>query len=509
MVQNDLKTKVSISDKELATLDTFAEQEILQETQLSELMTEEPSFVQRSAIYIISIGLSISFCLLYFGKVPVWVSAKGKIIPKGNSVPVQAIEGGVVKKVLGNVGDRLNKNDPLFVVDRSQSNSNLLSLQRKLTIQKKQLQDLIVNRSEVERIVVNPESFLSESKATSINNSNILELLNNLSSAWIEMTNVKLSNEQGYQEKKQQVLKEMTLAEKKIALLSAQKRNASRNLEKDRKILVGKKRRLEESRSLTREGYLSEIDLESEEERYRTAELLLEENQKQIEELQVEVSNEKLKLSELSIQLQSDTLDTSQQYELVKNKYSQSLNNLRQSLEDINTEIKNLETEIKNNKDKIKLTKSQIAYTSINMPLTGTLAELEVKNSGELVSAGQVVAVILPQDATLIVNAEVPNKDIGFIEEELDAEIKVDAYPFQQFGTISAKVLQVFPNVGSNDNFTITLELYRDFIEANDREIYLFPGLSVEVEIKTRKQRLFELLFSGQNNSQNAQSVQN
>lgn len=124
------------------------------------------------------------------------------------------------------------------------------------------------------------------------------------------------------------------------------------------------------------------------------------------------------------------------------------------------------------------------------------MGQLNVKNTGELVSSGTVVGVVIPQGTPLIINASVPNKDIGFIKEGSDARLKVDAYPYQQFGTLPARVRQIFPNVGDEENFTITLELLQDTIKAGRQTINLFPGLTVEAEVKTRKQRLFQLLLN-------------
>lgn len=96
----------------------------------------------------------------------------------------------------------------------------------------------------------------------------------------------------------------------------------------------------------------------------------------------------------------------------------------------------------------------------------------------------------------LITKAAIPNKDIGFVKVGMPARIKVDAYPFQQFGSVPARVQQIVPNIGNEDNFTITLELLQDFIIVDDHEIRLFPGLTVQAEIQTRNQRLFELLLN-------------
>jgi HlyD family secretion protein len=69
----------TVSDRDLATLDKFAEKKT-QTNQLSAVIVAEPSIVQRSLIYFICSTLFICLGLLYFAKVPTWVESKGKII---------------------------------------------------------------------------------------------------------------------------------------------------------------------------------------------------------------------------------------------------------------------------------------------------------------------------------------------------------------------------------------------------------------------------------------------
>lgn len=94
----------------------------------------------------------------------------------------------------------------------------------------------------------------------------------------------------------------------------------------------------------------------------------------------------------------------------------------------------------------------------------------------------------------LVVKATVLNKDIGFVKVGMAARIKVDTYPFGQFGSVPARVQQIVPD--DSDNFIMTLELLQDFIKADDHKIQLFSGLTVQAEVQTKNQRLFELLFN-------------
>jgi HlyD family secretion protein len=171
-------------------------------------------------------------------------------------------------------------------------------------------------------------------------------------------------------------------------------------------------------------------------------------------------------------------------------------------LDDLRADITKLEVEINNTRGELQLAESQLTHTTITMPVTGTVIRMEVKDPGTMVGTGGVVAGVVPDGAPLVIQATVPNKDIGFVRAGLPARIKVDAYPFQQFGTVPGQVLKVFPNVGSSEHFTVTLALLQGNIATGEHNIQFFPGLTVQAELLTRKQRLFNLLFSKQADGQ-------
>ncbi len=123
-----------------------------------------------------------------------------------------------------------------------------------------------------------------------------------------------------------------------------------------------------------------------------------------------------------------------------------------------------------------------------------------VSTRGKIIPEGKGIPVQVSKsnvvNTPLVVQAVVPNKDIGFIKVGMSAQIKVDAYPFQRFGSLPARVHEIFPSVGNDDNFTMTLELLQNSIQADEHEIQLFQGLTVQADVQTRNQRLFDLLFN-------------
>lgn len=62
---------------------------------------------------------------------------------------------------------------------------------------------------------------------------------------------------------------------------------------------------------------------------------------------------------------------------------------------------------------------------------------------GGVIEPGKPLLVIVPGDQTLEVEALVPNKAIGFIQEGQSVAIKIDSFPFTRYGLIHGRVTSV------------------------------------------------------------------
>jgi hemolysin D len=132
---------------------------------------------------------------------------------------------------------------------------------------------------------------------------------------------------------------------------------------------------------------------------------------------------------------------------------------------------------------------------TVTMPVAGTITELKVTRVGDIVPAGAAIATVIPADAQLFVEATVTNKDVGFLRPGVEARIKVDAFPFQQFGTARARVIKVLPAAGDNASFVVQLEMLDQKLRVNGTEYSLFSGLAVHADLITGRRRMLEVLM--------------
>ena len=126
--------------------------------------------------------------------------------------------------------------------------------------------------------------------------------------------------------------------------------------------------------------------------------------------------------------------------------------------------------------------------------------QLAIHTIGGVVTPAQELMKVVPQNATVEVEALVQNKDIGFISQGQTAEVKVDTFNFTKYGVIDAEVINITQDAVADENlgwvFQMRLKLDKNSVDVNEKPIKLSPGMSIMAEVKTGKRRLIEFFLS-------------
>lgn len=134
-------------------------------------------------------------------------------------------------------------------------------------------------------------------------------------------------------------------------------------------------------------------------------------------------------------------------------------------------------------------------------PIDGVVQQLAVHTVGGVVTPAQQLLVIAPDEDRLEIEAWVENKDIGFVSENQEAEIKVESFPFTRYGTLAGHVVSLskdavpLEKLGFFYGARVSLEESKIRVD-NGKEVPLTPGMNVSVEIKTGQRRVIEYFLS-------------
>lgn len=208
---------------------------------------------------------------------------------------------------------------------------------------------------------------------------------------------------------------------------------------------------------------------------------------KEIAELQLEQyrssgSERQIKAQELSVQQYTLEVNNAElQLSDIKTQYSLQVNS---NISDINSKI----DEINTNLEKYRLSKE---YQNIIAPVSGHVNSVGVNTLGETVTSAQQLVTIVPNNTPNEMICYVKNTDIADVELGMEAEVKLEAYPYNKYGTVKGTVKYISPSSFANEQlgsvYIVKLEL-----DSDNKNIRIISGLSGSVEIKTDKRTVMD-----------------
>lgn len=136
----------------------------------------------------------------------------------------------------------------------------------------------------------------------------------------------------------------------------------------------------------------------------------------------------------------------------------------------------------------------------LTSPVEGTVQQLAVHTVGGVVTPAQPLMIIVPRDNSLEIEAQIDNKDIGFVRPNQPAEVKIETFPYTRYGTIPATVTSVSRDAMNDEQrglvYSTRVRMAKPTINVDGAEVRLAPGMATSVEIKTGKRRVIEYFLS-------------
>jgi hemolysin D len=155
----------------------------------------------------------------------------------------------------------------------------------------------------------------------------------------------------------------------------------------------------------------------------------------------------------------------------------------------------------------------------LRAPIDGTVQQLAVHTIGGVVTPAEQLLTLVPNEASLIVEASVQNRDVGFIRAGQTVRVKIEAFNFTLYGLIEGKVVDVTRDAvdpsasdkagkaGGQDKdagakgdsgpvYIARIALSQDWMTTENGRVPLAPGMAVTAEIQTGERRLINYLLS-------------
>ncbi|MBG1260823.1 HlyD family efflux transporter periplasmic adaptor subunit [Nostoc commune] len=175
---------------------------------------------------------------------------------------------------------------------------------------------------------------------------------------------------------------------------------------------------------------------------------------------------------------------------------------IQEQLKELQTQINSLKSEIAQTRSQIVSIKIELRQRVVRSPIDGVIFELPITKAGAVVQIGQRIAQIAPEHAGLVLKANMPNTESGFMKVGMPVKIKFDAYPFQEYGIVEGKVNWISPDSkametpqGNIETYELEITLQQPYIKNGDKHIPLTPGQTATAEVIVRQRRMIDYML--------------
>ncbi|MDQ7089172.1 MAG: HlyD family type I secretion periplasmic adaptor subunit [Methylococcales bacterium] len=381
--------------------------------------------------------------------------ATGVVKVKSHRKTVQHLEGGIVKNLWVKDGDKVSIGDRLITLDNTQFKAQVEILRGQFIVK-----SALNSRLKAERQQKNKIDFSALKKLNDVRVKDAIE-----GQAYIFKT------------RKNSYNGEIGLLRQRIKQLGSRVQGLIAQKGSKLTLTVSYKEEIKDLKELLKEGFADKQRLR---ELQRTHTSLYGE----IASLKAEISSTQMQKGETELQI----IQT-------KRKFQEEV---AEQLERVNAELLDIG-------ERLHAEEDRVTRTEIIAPENGIILGLEMHTEGGVIIAGRPILDIVPENAVLIIDAQVPLIDIDKVMVGSHAEIRFSAFSSKTTPTMEGVVQKLSADSLINEKtgfqyYQATIGLTK---ESQDKlgDLILISGMPAEVLINTGERTLFEYLVQPATNA--------
>lgn len=448
-----------------------------------------PQIWTRGLLYFLVVFVSIVLPWAMLSKVDETGNARGRLEPRGKTVRLDAAVAGTVAQISVKEGDAVKAGQTLLVLESELVNADLRQVQDKLEGQLNRLSQL---NSSQNQLVVALTTQQQQNQAQQLEKqAQIDQARQNLDA---------LSN--SYDLQKSEKLAQVNQARQTVE----HSQTANKLVESS---LASSQREVERYSKLRQEGVIPEINLVEKQDIAKEKQKLSEQSKSDIEQSKLRLAEQQSSYERTIRKAKADIEQAQLRLKEQERSYQTLTRSGKLAILKSEEQQKNMEAEITTLKAEIAQSKSQILSLNIQLgqrmlkaPVNGTVFQLPIQRAGSVVQPGTMMAEIAPQSSPLIIRALMATTESGSLRKGLPVKLKFDAYPFQDYGVVEGKLVEISPTTTEVDTpngkvaaYNLEIALNQHCIPSNNKCIALRPGDTATAEVIVRRRRIIDFLL--------------
>jgi adhesin transport system membrane fusion protein len=145
----------------------------------------------------------------------------------------------------------------------------------------------------------------------------------------------------------------------------------------------------------------------------------------------------------------------------------------------------------------------RVVRTTVKSPVKGIVKKINTNTIGGVIQPGNDIIEIVPLDDTLLIEAKIKPRDIGFIHPGQEAMVKLTAFDFGIYGGLKGKVEQISADTITDEKsnnkeesyYLIRVRTSKNHLGSEEKPLYIIPGMLATVDILTGKKTIMDYLL--------------
>ncbi|NET38897.1 MAG: HlyD family efflux transporter periplasmic adaptor subunit [Cyanothece sp. SIO1E1] len=461
---------------------------------------DQPVILQQSprwsqAIVWTLIGVT-GFALTWacFAKIEEAIPAQGKLEPKAAVKEVQAPVGGVVKEVHVQEGEPVDEGELLVSFDPTAAQAQKESFEkiRAALVMENQFYQIQMHRTDGNIILPDADVKVPPQLVSLTQNRVALAAENKFYRALLsgggEINSLSPAEQARMQAIQSEVSSRATAAALEVEQLTRQLTQAEVQLAQAEDSFALNSQILDSIETLLSEGAVGELQYLQQKQEKRNSQADMERFAEERERLKLAISQAKEQLQNTLALSRTDVL----------NNMADNEKRIAEIDSQLTKVIVENEKQIQEIDSQLSQTQLTLTYQELRSPVNGTVFDLQAGGPGFVSNTSEPILRIVPKDG-LVARVFITNQDIGFVEEKMEVDVRVDSFPYSEFGDIKGKLIRIGsdalpPNeVYPFYRFPAEVRLEGQAINVNGKDVPLQSGMSVTTNIKVRKRSVISL----------------
>ncbi|WP_348753137.1 HlyD family type I secretion periplasmic adaptor subunit [uncultured Aquincola sp.] len=404
-----------------------------------------PRRLALALVAVLALFLVVALAWASWAHVDVAVNARGTVLAPSRLQEVQSLEGGIIRAVKVQAGDRVQRGQPLVELDEVQAEVEVGE-------SRESLRALQSSRIRVQALLDGREPRFGSLETEAP------DLVREERRLWLAARSEADASIAALAEGVRRRAGELAEAQSRIPVLES--------------VLASSRESLQIEERLVAEGAGAKADLLTARQRFL-------QQQGELSALRDSLPRLTAGLAEARAQQAEQTARTRAQWGAQRT--------------EIEGKLQTMQATVRGREDKL-------ARRVLVSPMDGVVNRVLLHTVGGVAAPGAAILEVVPSDPALTVTARVKPADIGFLHVGQEASVRVSSFDSSIYGSLPATVQRVGADalVDEQDKqpyFEVQLRTARDYLEHDGRRLAIGPGMPVDASILTGQRTVMQYLL--------------